>query len=637
MTIEEKEELYLRAKSEYYKGTPIMSDVEFDHLEDELKFEGSSVVNIVDGDTTLGTRYPHMNPMLSLEKLQVLDEEDYPVKILQSFFDKQVFKERIECTPKLDGSAMSLKYENGVLVQALTRGGGDKKGGLDKLDKLKLLVPNKISIDGIVEIRGEIVIDVKIFEEKYSSLYKNERNFVAGIMNRDDDWENIVTDFEFVAYHLVENADSTPTHNNNTMNVLKELGFNAYHNPLVINVNSAEEFFTEAYPRFKKYRETISPYRLDGIVLKMSAEQRPKLGENSHHPKWALAIKFPPDERVTKINDIMWQLGPSGAMTPIAKLEPILLDGTKVKRASLHNLGRIEGLHAWPGAKVIVAKKGDIIPQIIKVIERSETPSEIPTACPVCNEKLKVLINDDVKLLSCTNDLCDGKLSKKLAQGIKILGIERIGQATVDELFKAGIKHVYDLFNPELFNKGHLIESGYFKEGRSLDIILNSVESISSIKIDKLINSLNFTDSGSTISREVGKFLSNVKYDFKGLNKSVITKLTTEGSVEYNMIMKFIELLKSSNITVDMFEEEFIPDNIMFYEMTGSPKPIFKTKDEFKDFAKNKGYKHSKLNSECKYLLTDNYSSTSSKMKKAKKIGVEIITYTDFQNKYSNA
>jgi len=636
MDIEEKEALYLKAKAEYYKGNEIMSDFEFDTLEEELKSEGSPVVFVVDGDDSTGTRYPHMNPMLSLEKVQVMDEDEFPVEDLAKWFKKRPNTTMsVECTPKLDGSAMSLKYVNGVLKQGLTRGGGDKKGGIDKTDKMSRMVPTKIDVmpDGVVEIRGEIVIDKEIFARKYAAEYKNERNFVAGIMNKDEGWEDFIEDFEFVAYHLVEDADTNPTHNQFTMDTLSMYGFNAYHLPLVLHCITAQEFFDKVYHVFKDYRANKSPYRLDGIVIKMQSLHRAQMGENSHHPKWAQAIKFPPEEQITTIKDIIWQLGPSGAMTPVADLEPINLDGTTVKHASLHNLGKIQENGCWPGARVIVAKKGDIIPQIIKVvIEARDIDWGIPTECPTCKTELAISQSKISKQLYCPNEDCEGKGVMKLAQGIKILGIERIGPAAAEDLYKAGINSILDLFNPNLFNKGELIESGYFKRGRALDIVLDGVYDLKEVKIEQLINSLKFTDSGSTVSREVGKFMSNVPHDFKGLNKSVIKKLTTEGTYEHDKIQEFIEVLEHFGaVKINYFEEEVVQEGVEYYEMTGSPKPFFSAKKDFTDFASDKNFKHTKLSADCKYLLTDSYSSPSSKMKKARKLEVEIITYEDFQ------
>ena len=269
----EREDLYILAKAEYYKGNEIMSDFEFDTLEEELKSLGSSVIEIVDGDDSTVTRYPHMNPMLSLEKVQVMDEDEFPIEDLQKFFNKSTDKKlSFECSPKLDGSAMSLKYVDGVLKQGLTRGGGEKAGGLDKTDKMRYMVPESYEVqsektNGTVEIRGEIVIDKEIFARKYAADYKNERNFVAGIMNKDEGWEDYIQDFEFVAYHLVYNADTEPTHSRSTMKMLTALGFNVYHDPFVVQIYDAKQFFEYAYPKFKEYRQSISPYRLDGIVI----------------------------------------------------------------------------------------------------------------------------------------------------------------------------------------------------------------------------------------------------------------------------------------------------------------------------------------------------------------------------------
>jgi DNA ligase (NAD+) len=201
MNIREKENLYILAKTKYYEGEPILSDFEFDNLEDELKLENSQVIKIVGSQDLKDIKFNHVSPMLSLNKIQVQRNEAISIpsnKFLgwQTSNSPNAFqKYTFEATPKFDGSSCNLIYENGKLTLALTRGDGSK--GQNIIEKMKLIVPETINILDKVEIRGEVVIPITTFDSKYSNIYKNPRNFVAGILGRDEISESIVKDFHF--------------------------------------------------------------------------------------------------------------------------------------------------------------------------------------------------------------------------------------------------------------------------------------------------------------------------------------------------------------------------------------------------------------------------------------------------------
>jgi len=362
----QEELIYLKAKEAYYTGEPIMSDDEFDALEKRLKGENSNVTKII-GYTVQNrkNKIAHKSPMLSLEKLQVNDEENIPLEDLEKWLSKG--KGKKELSPKFDGNAMSLFYDNGVLINALTRGDGEY--GLDKTDKLKHLVPNYISDKGQVEIRGEVVISLKVYEEKYYDPNKvsNPRNFVAGLLNRDElELENL-QDLVFVAYSYVRLEDGKSVYVSKAMQNLQDFGFNQKYDVFVRYFDKASDF-PKLYREFKKYREEGSPFLLDGMVLKFSEELRSNIGQNSHHPNWALAIKFETLTAVTKILSIDWTVGTTGELSPIANLEPVELLGTIVKKASLYNLGSILKKKMFPGATVSIRKSGEIIPQVMQVL-----------------------------------------------------------------------------------------------------------------------------------------------------------------------------------------------------------------------------------------------------------------------------
>jgi len=410
-----KEEKYLRASYIYYYcpevdfGDGRMLDSDFDLLQKELKENSSSRVpdfvefptmdelkelnvdltKILDGELRDETKYPHLTKMLSLEKFQVNNEEDFsaPVKGFTNFSNRINFKGQFEATAKYDGNGMECLYYYGKLVKALTRG-KDKTHGLDKTEKVRHLVPNEIDLkDGIYEVRGEIVVDVELWEKKYKNPDKvqNPRNYVAGVLNRDEYSIDTIKDLVFIAYSLVkieglENKDANDlefkegkkVYVENSQSLLADLGFNDKYNPLVVNFDfNGEEDFKDVFYKYKQYRDSICPFLLDGIVIKYPEPYRTKLGENNHHPKWASAIKFVPTEVSTTVIDIVWSQGKDYEFTPVAILEPTELDGVVVRRASLHNIGYIIFNHLFIGSQVVIAKKGEIIPQIVGVISSS--------------------------------------------------------------------------------------------------------------------------------------------------------------------------------------------------------------------------------------------------------------------------
>ena len=360
MDIKVLENQYLLAKQKYYEGDPIMSDYEFDYLEDQLKLAESQVVNIVGSQSLKDAKFNHASPMLSLNKIQVHHNIPFPTSKFNSWYlGSKISSTLLEATPKFDGSSCNLIYENGKLEWALTR--GDKEKGQNIIDKMKLIVPQTINIKDKCEIRGEVVIPIKIFEEKYAKDYKNPRNFVAGILGRDEINEEIIKDFRFVSFESRIHTDSNFYHHPHTLEFLKENGFIT---SVFIKVFEHTEF-KSIYDLFAGFRKT-SPYQLDGIVIKFQESERNEIGETTHHPKWAIAIKFPPMESATTIKNIIWSPGISGEFTPIGVLEPIDLDGTTVSNVNLHNYGNIIKQGLLPGAKVIIVKSGDIIPIVQK-------------------------------------------------------------------------------------------------------------------------------------------------------------------------------------------------------------------------------------------------------------------------------
>lgn len=611
---EQLEELYIKAKKSYYLGEPILSDTEFDQLESYLDSEGrlDKIVGFEDEDRN--AKFKHPSKMLSLGKFQAAADGTPPTNPANKWLSKR--KDSIfEATPKFDGNAINVIYRKGKLDAILSRGNGT--AGRDYTDKLKANVPSQISTEyDIVEVRGEVVIATKVFNAKYSQ-FKNERNFVAGILNRDEDVTSTTADFTFMAVEARGYINDTQNHLET--DILEEFGFNNDYDLFVYRFN--HEKFETAYDVLLQYRLT-APFRLDGFVIKTETFMRHQLGENSHDPNWAIAIKFPPEEAVTTINKIQWNFGKTGQLTPVAILEPTLLDGTTVQRASVHNYGWMLKKGCVPGAIVKIAKKGDIIPQIIDIKQPSADKFEAPTHCPKCESELEVI---NGLHLQCTNDDCGGIEFKKFLHSFNMLSVDGTGGKLIKKVYEAGFTNIMDVLS-ENFTIDNLTDDSDLKEGKTLQRMFEQVKNIKSIHLRTVIKFMGIDNLGNSVSKQVANKIAGIDYSFSSLQKSLCTGWEI-GEERYTQLMEMVQKLESYGISVEYPEAEVISEDTIKYEMTGSPKSFgFATKKEFTDYASSKGWVHTKLN-EATCLITDDLNSSSSKMKTAEKKGIKIVTY----------
>ena len=399
--IKEQCEQFLRYKFEYYiLNKPSISDVAFDKFEATLRSTGDKlaleVVDLTDFPSlevikSLGldinkiapeqkvkrdeNYYKHWTKMLSISKLQVNDEENIPYKELESFLGKRK-SDKYECSCKYDGNSMSLMYIDGVLNQALTRGDGVE--GLDRVKKMKLIVPNNISLNtGKIEIRGEVVISREVWKNKYFNPEElsNERNFVGGAISKETFNVEEINDLVFVAYSLVKvNENDSIEYIENTMKVLEELGFNKNHKPFLRTIKDSSDF-EKMYFEFKEYRKSCE-FLLDGIVIKYPENMRLKMPSKTKYPAWSLAIKFESQFAETILEDYEWKQGKTGEFCPVGLLKEVELGGTMNKRASCHNMSFIITNGCFPGCVVKIRKAGEIINQVVEVVKKSPNHDE---------------------------------------------------------------------------------------------------------------------------------------------------------------------------------------------------------------------------------------------------------------------
>ena len=303
-----------KASKSYYEGTPIISDAEFDSLAERFGYNQVGY-SVTDG-------IPHMFKMYSLQK--VFSKADLPSDI-----------EKYICTPKLDGAAVSILYTNGMLALALTRGDGNI--GRDITEKMRALVPNTISLLETVQITGEVVAPKTI---------PNARNYASGALNLKSMEEFEQRDLTFVAYDINHTVDEQGRLYEQTLFLLRDFGF-----------SEVSTFNSDNYPT------DGSVYRLNSYALFEN------MGYTSHHPRGAAALKEEKEGKVTKLVDVVWQVGKSGVVSPVAILDPIDIDGAIVSRATLHNIEYIRSLELEIGCNVEVIRSGEIIPRILRRVD----------------------------------------------------------------------------------------------------------------------------------------------------------------------------------------------------------------------------------------------------------------------------
>ena len=603
----ELEQLYFQAKELYYSGNPIMSDDEFDKLEAELKTMGSGAPFIVGADDRKA-KYSHPTPMLSLAKYQASLNGNPPTESAQNWMNK-IGKHSFEITPKYDGNAANAIYQDGKLLQVLTRGNGTK--GRDITDKVKHNLPDIIGILGTVEIRGEVVIKVSTFNHKYSE-FKNPRNYVAGVLNRDENSDTVIADLDFIPLEVRVHSDEGILFVNPNLSGFKQHSYSFY-------IGGFPGQFEDAYKTMEDYRINHCEYQLDGFVIKAPNDLRPILGENSHDPNWAVAIKFPPKEAITKIKSISWQYGKTGELTPVAVMEPVNLDGSTVSRAALFNLGYLKEKRAYPGAMVAIAKSGDIIPQITRMITPgNETEFMHPTVCKCGAPTVIESIH-----LYCSNDDCETKAWHKFYIGTCFLGIDGMGSALAKQFWNAGFRSPLEFLNTEKMEKKTLLNAG-LKDGKILDNVLQEIKKIEELRPMDIVMLMGVDGMGYTTAKQIGNYISGLPYTFSGLEKTVIAGFEIGGDKR----LRYEALTESVKHYVNIVLPEQISASSIPFEMSGSPKSGgFKTKDEFIKFAKSKGYHHTSLSS-AKVLFVEDINNLSNKIKAAQSKGVKIMLYT---------
>ncbi|OPX27148.1 MAG: DNA ligase (NAD(+)) LigA [Campylobacteraceae bacterium 4484_166] len=572
----------------------------------------------------------HITPMWSQE--DIFDDDELDRWIQRAF--KIVGHSDFICEPKYDGVSLNLIYKDGKLFKAITR--GDGKTGEDVTNNAKtiLSIPQTINHDKTIEIRGEVVIKNSDFhllniqrEKDGKQLFANPRNCAAGSLKQLDSSITSKRKLYFVAWGVGHNSLKMDKISD-IFKFLYTLGFKeAPIKKVCKNKNDIIEF----YNKMIKIKDNID-IGLDGMVIKYDdIKHHTALGWTVKYPKWSCAYKFPAVEKTTKLNGILLQVGRTGVITPVAILEPVLIDGSTVAKASLHNFKQIEKLGLKIGDSVVVHKSGDIIPKVIKVLQDRRTGVEEniikPKFCPTCD---KLLLQEDI-LLKCQNLNCKDRLQNSIIHfaSKNCANIQGLGSNIVKTLIKQGvIKDILDIYN---ITYDKLVGIETFKD-KKINNLLEAIENSKNMPLDRFINSLSIEHIGEVASLTIAKKFSlgfvNVSKDdivaIDGFGDEIANSLVEFLEINRSFIAKLINTIKPKELKIKEIKNNIFKDKRVV--LTGT-MPV--NRSVIKKNLENLGAKiGSSISSNTHFLIYG--QNSGSKLAKAKTEGTTTLSYDDY-------
>lgn len=630
----------------YDEGNPEITDKEWDEnyfrlkeLEDKyhIYYPNSPTQKINYEVVSSLEKVAHNHEMLSLEKTKSLEE----------------VKDFLGAAPslamcKMDGLTCSLKYVNGELISAETRGNGLVGENILHNAKVISSIPQSIPFKEELIIDGEIICTYSDFKE-FSSEYKNPRNFASGSIRLLNSNECSKRKLRFIAWDVIKGLESISLLSNQLVE-LDKMGFEVV--PYLGKVENAYDI--NSYVEILKELSNKMSYPIDGLVFKFdNVEYGKSLGKTAHHFKNAIAYKFYDETESTKLLDIEWTMGRTGVLTPVAIFEPIELEGTTMERASLHNLSIMDellGEMAHQGQQVEVMKANQIIPQIVSADKeikgtlyyKEHIPFEVPAVCPICGEPTEIEMPIGTKILVCSNPNCEGKFINRLDHfcGKKGLDIKGLSKTTLEKLVNWGwISNLEDIFKLNQRRNEWIKKTGFGV--KSVDNILNAIEDAKNCELNTFISSLGIPLIGETASKELVKifptweqFISAVENNYKfwsipnfgiEMNNAIINFDYTEAKNIYNYLI--INKIDENNSNKNKLEG-------LTFVITGKVNH-FKNRDELKNYIENNGGKVvGSISSKTNYLINNDIESTSSKNLAAKKLGIPILSEENFLEKF---
>ena len=640
----------------YVLNAPTISDKEFDDLLRELEdlerdypqyFDPLSPTQRVGSDINKAfTQVVHERPMMSLANSYSIEEvEDFLRRAKSGLGGDEC---QIVGEMKFDGTSISLTYENGRLVRAVTRGDGVRGDDVTANVMTIKSIPLQLQGTGFpdkFEVRGEILMPWSTFEElnrerayNEEPLFANPRNAAAGTLKLQNSAEVARRGLDAYIYYLL--GDNLPCDNHyDNMMAVKSWGFKVSDAMTILpSIDAVREFIAHWDVERKKL-----PVATDGLVFKInSLRQQLNLGNTAKSPRWAIAYKFQAERACTKLKYVSFEVGRTGVITPVANLEPVLLSGTIVKRASLHNEDIIRSLDIHDGDMLYVEKGGEIIPKIVGVELESRLPDSRPIefvkACPVCGSPLRRVEGEAAWV--CTNsDGCAPQITGKIEHfvGRRMMNIDGIGEELAEQLFNAGlvrnVADIYDLTTEKLMT---LDRFGL----KSAQRIMTGIHDSLSVPFERVIFALSIPFVGETVAKKLAFAAHNID-NLMAMNELQLACIDEIGAKIAESVVKFfavaenrtiVERLRTAGVQMAVSEDAIaaVSDRLAGKSIVISGVFEHHSRDEYKKMIEQNGGKNvGSISSKTDFVLAGENMGPA-KLEKAKKLGIKILNEDEF-------
>ena len=634
-------ELLNRARRAYeQEDTEVMSNYEYDQLYDELLGLEKELNTTLASSPTVNVGYEvlselpkerHESPMLSLDKTK-------EVSRLKEFLGDQ----KAVISWKLDGLTIVLTYRNGTLAKAVTRGNGEVGEVVTNNARVFRNLPLHIPYQGELVLRGEAVISYKDFEKINEEIgdadakYKNPRNLCSGSVRQLNNEITAKRRVRFYAFTLVS-ADGVDFRNSRQyqMQWLEEQGFDVVENHLVTAGTIDEE--VEWFARHIETNELPS----DGLVLVYDdIAYGQSLGATAKFPRDSFAFKWADEIRETTLKEIEWSPSRTGLINPVAVFEPVELEGTTVSRASVHNISIMEELELGVGDRITVYKANMIIPQIAENLTRSGV-KDIPETCPVCGGATRIAMENETKTLYCTNPRCQAKHVKSFTLFVSrdAMNIEGLSEATLEKFIANGyVKDLTDLFHLDRYAEEIKNMDGFGE--KSYENLQNSVDNARTTTLPRLVYSLGIPNIGIANAKVICRALGNDPERVMNATAEELDEIPGVGDVIAKVYVDYFADEEHRDVFRRLLEEVHIPkeeetaDSQKFagvnFVITGSVEHFANRAEVKEEIEKRGGKVTGSVTSKTNYLINNDVNSTSSKNRKARELGIPIISEEEF-------
>lgn len=640
-----REQLNYHSHKYYVEDDPEIEDSEYDALQRELANIEKEYPELITPDSPTqrvggsaeGMFEPvtHTVPLESLQDAFSLGEvEAFIARVREQFPQAEFVVE-----PKIDGLSVALEYENGVLVRGSTRGDGVTGENVTANLRTVNSIPLRLKKDVTIEVRGEVYMPKKVFaalvgeqEQNGEKPFKNPRNAAAGSLRQKNPSITATRNLDIFVFNVQRYGGNELTGHKQSIDFLKELGFKTI--PFYNKFNTVEQIETEL-ARIGEIRSSL-PYDIDGAVIKTdSFAMRAEIGSTAKFPRWALAFKYPPEEKETKVVDIEVAVGRTGVLTPTAVFEPVLVSGSTVSRATLHNQDFINEKDIRIGDRVIIRKAGDIIPEVVKVVSHADASQKftLPDSCPSCGAP--VIREEGEAAVRCVNPECPAQLLRNLIHFCSrdAMDIEGMGDAVLEKLVSGGLlTKASDIYT---LKKEDFMTLEGFKD-KSSENLVAAIENSKQNDLAKLIFALGIRHVG----QKAGKLLANYFGTMQAIMQAdveALCEIDGFGGIMAQSVADFFALSQSRSevealaaLGVNMNSLREITDNRFegkTFVLTGT-LPTYSRSEAGAIIERFGGKTASSVSKKTDYVLAG--ESAGSKLTKAQSLGVTIITEEQF-------